>query len=377
MRIVSWNVNGIRAVLKRLPEGGLKGLFDRHSADVFCMQETKVDSTVDLSRELTHVEGFESFWSHCKTKKVVTFARIGKTKDASTSFFNEPRYDQEGRIMMTDHGSFVLFNIYFPNGGRGIERHEYKMGFYKAYEKRCKELVEQKRNIVTVGDVNTAFAEIDIHNPKEKEKSPCSGFLPDERQWMEDFFSAGFIDTFRHQHPGESGHYTWWDVKKNMRPSDKGWRIDYSIVNEDFISQVKDSKIMKEQHGSDHCPISIQVEDPPDLNINFIPPLSSRVKDKSGIAALFKAKGEINKKEEKNETVEERRENGIVDKRGGENSEMIAPGEESKRTEKDQPNTKDVKKTKETSQQNRPKKKTKEAKTGSILSFFQVVKKND
>ena len=167
------------------------------------------------------------------------------------------RFDSEGRVLITDFGQFVLFNIYYPNGKASKERLQYKMDFYDAFLDYAETLKSQGKNIVVCGDVNTAHREIDLARPKENEK--VSGFLPEERAWMDTFFDHGYVDTLR-MYCNQLEQYTWWDLKTRARERNVGWRIDYFFVNEAFKNRVKAAYILPEVVGSDHCPIGIELE---------------------------------------------------------------------------------------------------------------------
>jgi exodeoxyribonuclease-3 len=170
--------------------------------------------------------------------------------------FGIPRFDAEGRVLKVDYGDFVFFNIYFPNGKRDEERLRYKMDFYDAYLKEAKRLVKAGRNVVMCGDVNTAHKEVDLARPKENRK--ISGFLPEECAWMDSMVEAGFVDTFRMFWDGP-GHYSWWDMQSHARERNVGWRIDYFFVNHAFAPRVQRAFILKDVHGSDHCPVGIDI----------------------------------------------------------------------------------------------------------------------
>jgi exodeoxyribonuclease-3 len=167
-----------------------------------------------------------------------------------------PRFDREGRVIKADYGEFVLFNIYFPNGKRDDERLKYKMDFYEAFLKEAKKLVKAGRNVVFCGDVNTAHKDVDLARPKENRN--VSGFLPQECAWMDELVEAGFVDTFRMFWDGP-GHYSWWDMQSHARERNVGWRIDYFFVNHAFAPRVKQALILKDVHGSDHCPVGIDI----------------------------------------------------------------------------------------------------------------------
>jgi exodeoxyribonuclease-3 len=171
--------------------------------------------------------------------------------------FGVPEFDREGRVLIADYGAFVLLNIYFPNGKASAERLDYKMRFYDAFLEYADRLRAQGKKIIVCGDVNTAHREIDIARPRENSKT--SGFLPEERAWLDKFLAHGYADTFR-QFDREPGRYTFWDVITKARERNVGWRIDYFFVSEDVLPQLKDAFIMPEIMGSDHCPIGIRID---------------------------------------------------------------------------------------------------------------------
>jgi exodeoxyribonuclease-3 len=185
--------------------------------------------------------------------------------------FGVRKFDEEGRVVMTDHQTFVLFNVYFPNAGRGEERLKYKLEFYEWFRKLCLDLVQnQQRNVIIVGDVNTAHKEIDVHRPD----SSATGFLPEERQWIDEFLASGFIDIFRYLHPTTIA-YSWWDPKSSKRIEDKGWRLDYAFVNSKFVHEVVECVYLKNVFGSDHCPLILTLKSKPQLGPHSSPELSS------------------------------------------------------------------------------------------------------
>jgi exodeoxyribonuclease-3 len=253
-RILSWNVNGIRAAQK-------KGFIDwviKESPDIICLQETKAHPD-QLSKELLNINGYKSYFSSSIVKKGYSGVAI-YTKEEPLKVehgFGIPKFDDEGRIIIADYKSFVLTNIYYPNGKMSPKRLKYKMDFYDAFLNYVENLKSKKKKLVICGDVNTAHKEIDIARPKENEK--VSGFLPMEREWMDKFFDHGYLDTFRmfNQEPEQ---YTWWDMFTRARERNVGWRIDYFFVSSNFKKNVKNAFIMPEVMGSDHCPIGIEVE---------------------------------------------------------------------------------------------------------------------
>ena len=253
-RILSWNVNGIRAIQK-------KGFIDwvlKESPDILCLQETKAHPE-QLSDELLNIDGYKSYFSSSIVKKGYSGVAV-YTKQEPVKVehgFGIPKFDDEGRIIIADYKSFTLINIYYPNGKMSAERLQYKMDFYDAFLNYANDLVKKKKKLVICGDVNTAHKEIDIARPKENEK--VSGFLPIEREWIDKFLDQGYYDTFRifNQEPEQ---YTWWDMLTRARERNVGWRIDYFFVSENLKKSVKDAFIMPDVMGSDHCPIGIELE---------------------------------------------------------------------------------------------------------------------
>jgi exodeoxyribonuclease-3 len=253
MKILSWNINGIRAADK-------KGLFDwlkKEDADIVCLQEIKA-MPEQVPPHLRNIPGYEIFWNSAERKGysgVVTFTKH-KPLDIKKGF-GITKFDNEGRILITEYPSFTLFNIYFPNGKKNQERLDYKLDFYDTFLAYADNLKAEGKNIVVCGDFNTAHNEIDLARPKENEK--VSGFLPIERAWIDTFMDHGYVDTFRHFNK-ESDQYTWWDMKTRARERNVGWRIDYFFVNKELISKIKKPFIMQEVLGSDHCPVGLEIE---------------------------------------------------------------------------------------------------------------------
>lgn len=253
MKIISWNVNGIRAVAGK----GLLEFIEREKPDIFCMQETKA-SPEQLSDALRSPKGYKTYWSSATTRKgysgTSTWCRQEPLKVANGMGIQ--KYDSEGRLVVTDHGDFVLFNIYFPNGAAREERHNYKQEFLADLLVHLNALIKQGREIVLVGDYNVAYLEFDVYDPVRLSKE--SGFLPEEREWFRGFLKAGFVDTFRHFHPDEKEQYTWWSYREMARTTNRGWRIDHICVTPGLVPRLKSAKIMSEQMGSDHCPVSVE-----------------------------------------------------------------------------------------------------------------------
>lgn len=254
MKMVSWNVNGLRAIDKK----GFLPWLQKENPDILCLQETKCHSE-QLENNLLKPNGYKTFWSSAEKKGysgVSVFAK--KTPQSVSDKLGKKEFDCEGRQLILDFGDFVLFNIYFPNGGSGNKRVPYKMKYYDKFLQVVDGLQKKGKHIIVCGDVNTAHTEIDLARPKENVEN--TGFLPEERAWISKFISKGYVDTFRHFHPGEPNHYTYWDYKTGARARNVGWRIDYFFVSNGFLPRVKSSFILKDVLGSDHCPIGIEIK---------------------------------------------------------------------------------------------------------------------
>jgi exodeoxyribonuclease-3 len=253
MKFISWNVNGIRSAER-------KGFFEwlvSASADIICVQETKAHPD-QLTEKFLKPQPYYSFWSAAERKGYSGVAVFSKVKPLSvTEGLGCQEFDGEGRVLQLEFKNFILFNIYYPNGGSGNKRVPFKMGFYDCFLKKAEGLRKKGKSLVICGDVNTAHEEIDLARPKENQKN--TGFLPEERAWVTTFLSKGYVDTFRHFHPGEGGYYSWWDYKTGARARDVGWRIDYFFITPDLLPKLKSAFIQKEVMGSDHCPIGIDL----------------------------------------------------------------------------------------------------------------------
>ena len=251
-RIVSWNVNGIRAAYKK----GILNWFSKEQPDILCIQETKAMKE-QLPDDLINVNGYNSFFSSAEKKGYSGTATYTNVQPAKVvNGIGIKKFDSEGRFLITEFDEFVLFNIYFPNGKARAERLQYKMDFYEAFLKHLKKLLKQGKKIVICGDVNTAHKEIDLARPKPNEK--VSGFLPQERAWIDKLLEAGFIDTLRvyNQKPEQ---YTWWDMMTRARDRNVGWRIDYFFISDNLKDNLKNAFILPEVMGSDHCPVGIEL----------------------------------------------------------------------------------------------------------------------
>ena len=256
IKLISWNVNGLRAIVKK----DFLNLVSQMDADLLALQETKLQAP-QLTDAMTSIEGYQSFWSHASVKKgysgVGTYTRI-PPQQVKTGI-GIPKFDDEGRILECDLGDFIFFNIYFPNGQMSDERLQYKLDFYEKFFEYADEYKQQGRSLVITGDYNTAHNEIDLKNAKANEKT--SGFLRIERDWLDRIIANGYVDTFRYFHP-ETVKYSWWTYRFKARDRNVGWRIDYFFVTEDLITKghVKEAFIDNDVFGSDHCPVGLLME---------------------------------------------------------------------------------------------------------------------
>jgi len=250
--LLSWNVNGIRAVFKK----GFVDWFKSVKPDILCLQETKAREE-QLPDELKNIKGYKSYFCWGERKGYSGTAIYTKTEPLKISReLGIEKFDNEGRILSAEYDAFILFNIYFPNGKARKERLQYKMDFYEAFLEHVNKLKNKGKKIVICGDVNTAHKEIDLARPKANEKT--SGFLPEERAWIDKLLASGFIDTLR-MFNDKPEQYTWWDMITRARERNVGWRIDYFFVSDNLKEQTKDAFIMPEVMGSDHCPVGIKL----------------------------------------------------------------------------------------------------------------------
>lgn len=252
MKIISWNVNGIRAAKQ-------KGFLDWLAAeqpDILCVQETKAHPE-QLSQDLLAPPGYTVYWASAERKGysgVATFVKETALPQAVNVGFGYETYDNEGRVIATQHPDFILFNVYFPNGGRDLKRVDYKLAFYRDLLKHCQNLQAKGQQIIIGGDFNTAHQEIDLANPKANQKN--TGFLPEERAWVDHYLAAGFRDVFR-EFNQETGQYSWWSYRSGARERNIGWRIDYFLVTEGLA--VQSAYLLPEVMGSDHCPVVLKL----------------------------------------------------------------------------------------------------------------------
>ena len=253
LRLVSWNVNGIRAVHRK----EALDWFYKDKPDILCVQEIKA-MREQFPKELLEVDGYHLYTTSAERKGysgVAVYSRIEANDVRHGLGIN--KFDGEGRTLICEFDNFTLYNIYFPNGKASKERLKYKMDFYDAFLKHAEKTKKAGKNIVVCGDVNTAHKEIDLARPKENEKT--SGFLPEERAWIDKFLGRGYIDTFR-EFNDKPEQYTWWDMKTRARDRNIGWRIDYFFISENLKKRLKGAHIFPQIMGSDHCPIAIDIQ---------------------------------------------------------------------------------------------------------------------
>jgi len=253
MRIITYNVNGIRSALKR----GFADWLDTHPADVICLQEIKaLESDIDVTR--ISAAGYQSWWFPAQKKGYSGVALLSRIPPDRVLFgHGNEQSDLEGRVLRADFGDLVLINAYFPSGTTGEPRQSYKYRWLREFQEFLDGLKKEGRQLVVCGDYNIAHREIDIHNPVSNRRS--SGFLPEERQWMDQFFENGFIDTFRHLNK-EPHHYSWWSVlRPSVRLENKGWRIDYINVSDGLLDRIAGARIDPDVRHSDHCPVYLEL----------------------------------------------------------------------------------------------------------------------
>ncbi len=256
MRIISWNVNGLRANVK-------KGCFDwflNESPDIYCIQEVKAEAE-QLEEGVRNPPGYFSYFDHSKGRKgysgVAVYSKVKPEKVEYGMGIEE--FDQEGRFLALFFKEFVLITVYFPNGGGGPDRLAFKLRYYDEFLKYINKLRKEGREVIFCGDVNTAHTEIDLARPKENEDN--TGFLPIERAWLDEVVNAGYIDVFRYFYPNLKDKYTYWDMKTYARERNVGWRIDYFFVSPGIMKKIEKTRILDNVMGSDHCPIELVITD--------------------------------------------------------------------------------------------------------------------
>lgn len=253
MKIVTYNVNGIRAAMRKDWLGWLK----ETDADVVCLQEIK--ATPDQIGDLLLIEqlGYEHYWYPAQKKGYSGTAILTKKTPKHIEYgMGESDYDNEGRVLRADFDDFSVISAYFPSGTTGDIRQGFKYRFLDDFQLYSDKLLLELPNMIVSGDYNICHRAIDIHNPKSNAKS--SGFLPEEREWMENFLLSGYTDSFRH-HNHDPHHYTWWSYRAGARARNLGWRIDYNMVSKALSGRIKSSRILNDAIHSDHCPVLLEL----------------------------------------------------------------------------------------------------------------------
>ena len=255
MQIISYNVNGIRAAIKK----GLIEWLEAAAVDILCVQETKA-SPADIDISIFTSLGYHVAWYPAQKKGYSGVAIFSKKKPDQIVYGNGfEMSDAEGRVVRVDIGDLTIVNAYFPSGTSGDERQAYKYQWLKEFSQYIEALKKERSEIVVAGDYNIAHKEIDIHDPKGNKKS--SGFLPEERAWMDQFLASGWVDSFRVKHPEATGAYSWWSQRfPSVRLNNKGWRIDYLCTTETLAKKIKNATILPEVKHSDHCPILVALK---------------------------------------------------------------------------------------------------------------------
>lgn len=252
VRLVSWNVNGIRSAIRN----GFMDWLESEQSDIICLQEVRA-LPGDLTPTIREPRGYTSFWQPAIRKGYSGVATYTKVPPVSVAVLGLEEFDAEGRVQALEYPDFTLINTYFPNSQPERARIDYKLAFCAAIQTFCNRLRDTGKHIILCGDYNIAHTEIDLARPKENVDNP--GFLPEERAAMTAFLAEGYVDTFRH-FCDDPGHYSWWSYRGRAREKNIGWRLDYHCVDAAFISHVKEARICSEVAGSDHCPVSITIK---------------------------------------------------------------------------------------------------------------------
>ncbi|MCG3173467.1 MAG: Exodeoxyribonuclease [Myxococcota bacterium] len=258
MKIISWNVNGIRSAEKK----GLVDSIVRMKPDILGLQEVRAEEH-QIPLHLRAVEDLKSYWSACRRK--AGYSGVGLYTRREPVRLNRDlgveEFDEEGRVIEAEYPDFVIFNVYFPNGSgtdRSNSRVPFKLAFYGALLEHAAKHRKKGREVIIMGDYNTAHQKIDLKNWRGNQET--SGFLPEEREWMSRYLDAGYVDSFRHFHPDREGAYSWWSFRMNARERNVGWRVDYVLVSSGLVPRLKNAFILPDVTGSDHCPVGIELE---------------------------------------------------------------------------------------------------------------------
>ncbi len=247
MKLVSWNVNGLRACMKK----GFSDFFNKVDADIFCIQETKMHQ----SQGAPEFEGYEQYWNDAERKGYSGTAIYTRTSPLSVSYgLGIEEHDNEGRVITIELEEFFLICVYTPNSKTDLERLDYRMVWEDEFRNYAQKL-EQMKPVIICGDLNVAHKEIDLKNPNTNRRS--AGFTDEEREKFTQLLDAGYVDTYRHLYPDVTGAYTWWSYMFNARKNNAGWRIDYFLVSEKLKNRIEDAIIYSDVYGSDHCPVGL------------------------------------------------------------------------------------------------------------------------
>ena len=251
MKLVSWNVNGLRAIYKK----GFEESFKELDADIFCIQETKMqEGQIELD-----LQGYYQYYNYAERKGYSGTAIFTRKEPLKVSYgIGIEEHDKEGRVITLEFDKFYMVNCYTPNSGRELARLEYRMTWEDEFKKYLIKLDKQKP-VIICGDLNVAHTEIDLKNPKSNRKN--AGFTDEERSKIEELLNSGFTDSFRKMYPDKEGAYTWWSYMFNARANNAGWRIDYFLVSDRLSKNIKDAYIYSEIMGSDHCPVGLEIEE--------------------------------------------------------------------------------------------------------------------
>lgn len=249
-KLISWNVNGLRACVKK----GFLEYFKEVDADIFCIQESKLqEGQIDLD-----LEGYKSYWNYAEKKGYSGTAIFTKEEPISSKIgIGIEEHDTEGRVITLEYPEFYLVNVYTPNSKQGLERLDYRMVWEDVFRNYLKEL-EKNKPVIVCGDLNVAHEEIDLKNPKSNRRN--AGFTDEERNKIGELIDTGFIDTYRYFYPDKENVYSWWSYRFNARENNAGWRIDYFLVSKDLKEKLIDADIHMNTTGSDHCPVELKIE---------------------------------------------------------------------------------------------------------------------
>lgn len=246
-KLISWNVNGLRAVVTK----GFKDIFNEIDADIFCLQETKLqEGQIDLE-----LPGYNMYWNYAEKKGYSGTAIFTRIEPICASYgIGIEEHDKEGRVITLEFDEYYLVNVYTPNSQTGLARLDYRMVWEDEFKNYLKKL-EESKPVIVCGDLNVAHKEIDLKNPKTNRKN--AGFTDEERNKLTELLNAGFIDTFRYFYPDVEGRYSWWSYRFSARAKNAGWRIDYFLVSQSLKDKLESADILSEVMGSDHCPVEL------------------------------------------------------------------------------------------------------------------------